>query len=613
MGTIEAAGADRQCGVDSPTENLMADEDLEGWRWVDVDGVQSAIDEWELVSSLASGTLAPYTLVWRVGWKQWLPACKVDELSSAVPSGSAEDAVEPELDEKQTTPPPPPLDRYNAYRARDAAKLLGGSKRKGPSVLPPPPPGGGMLHLPGRPLTPPPPVPVRRPPMPTLIDAPTSPATATLRPPGAVPPPPRTVPQLRISDPGPEPGPELPTQPKLVEPSYDMDQVVTQRRPQRARSGFPLVLMGGGLAFAAIVVIALGILLYARRDRGTGIATSVSSTPSIPAPTVNTPCTALAKAKKLADPIHFAIPPYLANSNDRIAVGFAASPREGVGLLVDAATLHASERFREKSATPITGVVPLTAGGSLQFALDGVDDSLRFARTINTEPPFAVGVSADGNFARVMSSGGGPQPIWSGFEKARITEPRIATVPEVGHVVTFRDGGQSGDVRVGWLTPDGHEKSKLQSIKVDGSSVGTPMVTANNRDIMVTFAARATPGSYWRVQVATAPHGELPDRAVGFRIPPGGPGAEAISPAATGLSGGRWLVQWTEGSAGNRQVRLQTLAHDLIPVGDPITVSPEGSNAGQGVVWVQGDTALSLFLVKTGNTHELWGAALKCP
>jgi hypothetical protein len=451
--------------------------------------------------------------------------------------------------------------------------------------------------------------------MPTLIDAPASPATATLRPPGAVPPPPRTVPQLRISD----PGPELPTQPKILDapveqPPQDLDQVVTQRRPGRpARRALPLVLVGGALLFGAVVVITIGVTLYSRGNTGSGITTSASTTTAGPPPTVNTPCTPLASAKKLATPIHFAIPPYLANSDNRIAVGFAASPREGVGLLVDAKDLQSSERFREKSAIPITGVVPLTAGGSLKFALDGADDSLRFARTINTQPPFAVGVSADGNFARVMSSGGGPQPIWPGFEKARITEPRVATVPDVGHVVTFRDGGQSGEVRVGWLTPDGHEKTKLSSIKVDGTNVGTPMVTANDRDILVTFAARATAGSYWRVQVATAPHGELPERSVGFRIPPGGPGAEAISPAAIGLSGGRWLVQWTEGSAGNRQVRLQTLARDLIPVGDPITVSPEGSNAGQGVVWVQGDTALSLFLVKTGNTHELWGAALKCP
>ena len=105
---------------------------------------------------------------------------------------------------------------------------------------------------------------------------------------------------------------------------------MTQRRPQRRRSGLPLLLIGGALAFGAIVVIAIGIALFARRDRGTGIATSVSSAPVGPAPTVNTPCTALTKAKKLADPIHFAIPPYLANSGARIPVGFAMGISTGL-------------------------------------------------------------------------------------------------------------------------------------------------------------------------------------------------------------------------------------------------------------------------------------------
>jgi hypothetical protein len=60
-------------------------------------------------------------------------------------------------------------------------------------------------------------------------------------------------------------------------------------------------------------------------------------------------------------------------------------------------------------------------------------------------------------------------------------------------------------------------------------------------------------------------------------------------------------------------VRLQTLGSDLIAVGDPVTLSPEEVNAGQGVVWVRGEKALSLFLVKVTSGHELWGAVLKCP
>ena len=96
-------------------------------------------------------------------------------------------------------------------------------------------------------------------------------------------------------------------------------------------------------------------------------------------------------------------------------------------------------------------------------------------------------------------------------------------------------------------------------------------------------------------------------------LPSGGapPGSEAISPAAAG-AGDRWVLQWTEGTTGQHDVRIQTLDSTLAPVGDPVTVSPRGANAGQGVVWVHGERGVSLFLVTNGRSHELWGAALKC-
>ena len=89
--------------------------------------------------------------------------------------------------------------------------------------------------------------------------------------------------------------------------------------------------------------------------------------------------------------------------------------------------------------------------------------------------------------------------------------------------------------------------------------------------------------------------------------------ADALSPAVEGVSNGRWLLQWTEGAPGQRQVRIQTLGFDLVPVGDPINLSPEALNAGQGVVVVQGDQAIALFSEKKGKAHELWGATLSCP
>lgn len=593
----------------------MDSDDSDAWRWVDAEGVESSIDEWELVSSLSSGTLPPYTLVWKTGWKTWHPACRVDELSTALPDGMAEPPETPEQDPTQKKPPPPPLERYAAYRARSAARLLSGGKRVGSIAPPPPPPPRFPV---GSPPTPPPP-PVHRPPMPTFVEPQALSSTATLRPPGAVPPPPRGVPE-RLSDPG---EPEMPTAPRaaatpLPIPGAPQAPIILEAPPPPARPAakpgrVALPLIAGGLAAVFLLVIVVSaVMLYRQRQKGGATAGgSATASASNELPTSSAPCTSGVSAKKLAAPIYFAIPPYLAEApGEKTAVGFAAGPREGVGLVVDPTTLAANERFRESSGANLTGVVPLVTGGKLSFQLDSSDDALAFARTINADPSFSVGVKgADFSIAR----GGNVTPIWPGGGAKRITEPRVASIPDVGHVVTFREGGQSGAIRVGWMDEQGKALTELGTVKVDGSHVGTPMVTANDRDVLVVFAAKATEDSYWRVQLASAPHGENPVQSASFRIPPGGPGAEAISPAAAGLSGGRWLIQWTEGSAGTRQVRAQTLAHDLIPIGDPMTLSPEGANAGQGVVWLQGNTALALFLTKSGKSHELWGAALKCP
>jgi hypothetical protein len=623
---------------------IRTDRDMSDWSWADPDGVVSEVDEWELVSSLTSGTFAHYTLVWKPGWKTWLPACQVGELAGAIPSGKTETAVEPTLDDTVQKAPPPPLERYDAYRKRDTSKLLGGAAKllsggKAKASLPPPPPPPGSMPLPKRvPAAPPA---ARRPPMPTLVEAAAAgtSATATLRPPAAVPPPPRAVPS-RLSDPGAQAADAAPT--AAIGPAAPILRAAATPLPPaapiiraaptplppapaptaalpppaapaaRTSSSMPWILIGLlGVGLLGIGGVVVGALLRGQLG-GPTIAEVVPSnqTTSSGSGEATQPCRADRPAKKLADSIYLAIPPYVGGSEDKSFVGFAASPNDGIGIELDLTTLSAKERFNERSPARLTGIVPLTKNGPVRFQLDSADDELKFARSVDAKPSFAIGVS-DENFAR--QSGGSTSVIWAGGGAQRMTEPRIASYADLGHVVTFRQGGQNGKIRVGWLKQDGARASDLSVVDVSASHVGTPMVAANDQQALVAFAAKATPDSYWRVYFSRSEFGKAPGPAAGFRIPPGGPGAEAISPGASGVPGGRWLVQWTEGSSGNRVVRLQTLAHDLIQVGDPVDVSPEGANAGQGVVWLQNGSALSLFLVKSGARHELWGATLKCP
>jgi hypothetical protein len=60
-------------------------------------------------------------------------------------------------------------------------------------------------------------------------------------------------------------------------------------------------------------------------------------------------------------------------------------------------------------------------------------------------------------------------------------------------------------------------------------------------------------------------------------------------------------------------IRAQVFGRDLAPLTEAANLSPDGANAGQGVVWTSGDLATILFYVKNDkNNNELWGVSLEC-
>jgi len=300
------------------------------------------------------------------------------------------------------------------------------------------------------------------------------------------------------------------------------------------------------------------------------------------------------------------VPPMLLTlPNRRVAVGFAANATTAVGLSVDAESLVTRQELLETEAARVHGVVPLF-DEALRFAVDREGGPVVEAHTI--APGLRIGVTDDGI---VRQRDEGTELIWEGGGGEETTAPRTETVAGKGHVVTFRRGGQNGAVLAGWLTPDGGRASPLGRVAGEGLS-GTPSVAVNPTSILITFASRPDPDAKWGVALALAPHGAVPESSTPFVIPPGGPGVETIAPAATGLDDGRWVLQWTEGATGNRQVRVQTLGSDLRPIGDAITLSAVEDNAGQGVLHAVGERVLSLFLVIRGAEPQLWAAALKC-
>lgn len=589
------------------------------WRWVDADGVESTVSEWELVSSLSSGALPHYTLVWRSGWTQWLPACRVAELSQAV-GVKAEHSLQPGLNPQCVVPPSPPIYRYRAFR--------GGEPNTTES--------GHMLAVStdkNRPRVEPDQATLGRRPMPTLMDEDLPGRVgSTLRPPTAVPPPPRAVPRPPSSNhEGTEYGeapnwsagsssgsaapdevgasvipPAAPS--SAVEPALRSRTSLVGRAPFLMLAPVLAATLGSSIVTATVVTLVLSGQNAGVKASGAALPSSSVSTRAGERPALRQ-CLLAHSARRLAPGIERNVPPELLAVDSRhAALGFASSDQEAVGGLIDAETLGFKEIFREPAGpSAVLGVVPVLAGSRPIFRVDRSGGVLTSARPLDVETQLGLAPEGLGR----SRHGGKAEILWAELAGKEITVPRTLRT-DAGTAVTLRLGGQSGKVLFGWLDKAGRRSSALGAIELEGL-VGAPTLGATNREVLMAVAVRPDSDAKWGVALARARLGQLPKAAKSWPLPRGGPGVEAISPSVTGLSGGRWALQWTEGANGTRQVRVQILAPDLAPIGDAITLSAVEDNAGQGVVQAVGERVLSLFIVIKNNSRQLWGAGLECP
>ncbi len=332
--------------------------------------------------------------------------------------------------------------------------------------------------------------------------------------------------------------------------------------------------------------------------------------PSHPLPPVA--CRLAHHAVELRPTVRAQVPLYAAPlaSSGRVALGYADSEYGAKGLDVAPTTLQAHVSLSRLGVVPVDGVVPFDTRAAAGFAIDRNDAGLESAHTVPARIPFRIGYS-DGTLSR-LAPGDTPRPIWTGLAHDKPTGLRTASVSGVGFAVTFRLGGEQGQVMLGWLSPEGARKSPLGAIDISAAALGTPSIASNGKKVALAVATRESARSPWGIRIATAAAGELPIAAHYFALPGGGPGHDAFAPTLTGLSNGRWLIQWTEGTPRHRVVRVQTLASDLSPVGAAITLSPSGANAGQGVVQSSAGQAVGFYLIKGRHGYQLWASSLDC-
>jgi hypothetical protein len=296
-----------------------------------------------------------------------------------------------------------------------------------------------------------------------------------------------------------------------------------------------------------------------------------------------------------------------ASGTGAFAIGYASDAREALGIEVSVSTGEIKPGDDDKADDDIEHVF-LSPDGHIQVARAGSAGTMKAPLSVPAAPPFWIGVGENG-IVSAPALDATPTPLWPLSGDEALGAASVRATGSQGFLLTYRRGGAiwSGRVR-----EDRKAVGDLVKAEGSGGAVGKPAGSFNGREIALIFADRPDEDGHYEMRIGHASPGALPASTTVLPMPKGGPGGDAFAPDIAGLPDGRWLLVWTEGAAGSRAVRAQTLAPDFTPLGDPIALSPPAGNFGQGVIGVAGVYAATVFLSKGARSYELWGAVLQC-
>ncbi len=606
------------------------------WRWADPNGGQRRVRLDELRAALAEGHIAPNTPVWKSGWSSWRPASEVPELTS-VSVGAANGVV--------LNIPPPPLAVVAVQQQYEAASS---------SIVPPMP---GEEPAEGEPPPPPAYVPTKSV-MPTLIGAvpaATPRSGAKLGPslPTAIGlPPPPGLPNIEIGVPVEQPkaaptenGAELTPDTEVVRRtplSMLLDDLAGLREGRRPQN--PLLLgVAGVVGLSLVILLVAGVASIAssgssNKTSKTTPSASASTTPP-PAPVASAPATPTAPTvEKASPPPETTTGPVLGDCSlagsaktiapraviasaiearplgDKLALGFAATPRDAVAMSLDPTSLVVSSTVHAKPIADTRRVTPVLTNGKLA-AIPDVDrkgDKLGGRRVVDATSLYDVG-SADGNV------------VWAAHGKDAITKlfalegdgalEALRVVPladRKGIALAFRRGNA---IHVGVARGDGTLAADGPLAKIDGlGQVGSPALAISGDHVIVAWADRPGANDEWRVRWTKMKAGGTAAEATTFAVPAGGLGGPTMSPSLAPLGGGRFLLAWAEGPVSSHQVRAITIGESGSSSGSALEISAPGVNAGQpAAVVADGGRGAVAFLVAKGKSMEVHVTPIQCP
>ena len=429
--------------------------------------------------------------------------------------------------------------------------------------------------------------------------------------PARVPAPPAAPALAAARPPAPIAAPAAPAE-VAVPPPPTSSGVGAEARPGR---GWLLLALGSALAgfVAAVLVAGRGSTPAAGsapRDQPTASAWAAAATGTHRDPLE--PCLRQRDAERIASGISatFALEARAIAGGVDVLVGTATSSGAALGLTLNVTTLVASELLRDSGARELLGVVPTPGAEPPGFAVDRSSvGGYREWRTLPERPSWALTRTNRALHLRDHAQNRATE-LWPLAAGEELSRPKVEWQAE-RLLVLLRRGGRQGKLALGWLNSQTLERSPLRELPFAGNEVGLPSLASEPRGAAVAAAVRAASTEPWHVELASM---DWSGQAKRIRVPALAPQAdrESFAPSLASTGDARWFLQWTEGQAGLRRVRGVTLDSEFRALGEVITLSPAGANAGGGSVLYVDEGLLSLFLVQRDGNYELWATTLSC-
>jgi hypothetical protein len=325
-------------------------------------------------------------------------------------------------------------------------------------------------------------------------------------------------------------------------------------------------------------------------------------------------CTVAGEARIVAPRALIATGIEAAAGQTALALGFAPSLHDAVGVSLDPGSLNPIATVRAHAVGDIRRVVPFFSGGKVVVIPDAErkGDRIQSRRFVATQNPVDVGVADNAivwaphgkdSFAKLFTLDGS-EPI----EAMRA----IPLTSGKGVALSFRRGNQ---IFVGVATGDSVLNAEGELSRINGlGQVGSPALAATGDSVVVAWADRAGKDDPWGIRWTKRSISGAVNEPRTLALPDGGLGGPAMSPNVAGLGRGKFLLSWTEGPVSGHQVRALTFTADGVSSGGALSVSASGVNAGQpqAAVGVDGRGVIA-FLAAKGKTNELMATPISCP